>query len=477
MSELLAKISPSSSTVPSSKSLDRKTFQLSSSSAPTLPKVTQFEKSNEKRTSPSSKNFLSDLKSFNIDRSQYKHYGHQSLLNAQAIEKIILNSTEDEVKSTAKDDPNIALDSSRANNRIIIDERISEILGIPPQMVDEESIWPYNTETLNEILKLKTEQERTRQETIRSEYGATAVELLKLARSMNIHSDLVPFLFVSNTSVEDLGLKIERIQRDAHEVINEITAKARELTPQMKAHKRKHSDINLPSFYETAEKIRPPSSQASPLRSPIKLPPIIHRRVISDNSGVTEKETQALQTARQQSPIILKQHLPQQQTQTMQTNMYPIYYASGPQGAASGQRSQSQSNEVTTSKSLGSPYAQKYNAMKFPLTQNTFQPAPNYIPQYPYFVSSPPNNPPFMMQGQIPPGIVPAAPIHHFRSPDLERPPTSGGSVRGPVFEPEDASPYKKQKSSRNSSINFMITTPKNPPARKYNNPPKDKSG
>lgn len=61
-------------------------------------------------------------------------------------------------------------------------------------------------------------------------------------------------------------------------------------------------------------------------------------------------------------------------------------------------------------------------------------------------------------------------PSHHFESPD---------SSKGKIFmhDKDNTPPSKKPRNSKNNggNINFMITTPKNPPARKYNNPHREK--
>ncbi|KAK6205005.1 uncharacterized protein RJT21DRAFT_117481 [Scheffersomyces amazonensis] len=470
-------------------------------------------------------------------------------MNEQSLSKIINESS---VKQEFDSENNSPISS----NRIIIDEKISQILGLPEQIVEEESFWPYNVDTLNEILRFKVEQERTRQESIKNEFGTTAVELLKLAKSMNISGDLIPFLFISSGLTSDsLKVKINKLKSEPQEVINEITQKSSEYIPEVSrisslmssnaesslesaattmstyassvGSKRKFSDTQLPSFSETAESIKGTSQSnfVSPtIRSPNRSPSSSHKRGDSDSSdiklGTGPGTGTGTGTGSAASPVTVPLPLPptgyaavnshqqpQPQSQQhskphspnlqpplpVQGNVYPVYYTPQP--------------TTSTGKGLGSPYSHKYQPVMYPgppqPPPNQFQ--PNYITQpppgqpYQYFIPSPPNNGQYILQApsmvriptqqtgpnvqppppsqQIPPHRQDQQPVpsHQFQSP-----PESGGGRSVPIFKPaemfEETSPYKKQKSAgKSQSINFMITTPKNPPARKYNNPHKEK--
>ncbi|KAK6460075.1 hypothetical protein DFJ63DRAFT_338030 [Scheffersomyces coipomensis] len=495
-----------------------------------------------KKISPSSQKFLSNLKSFNIDRTKYKHYGHQSSMNAQSLTKIIS-------EAQVKQEYNSSNNSPISNNRIVIDERISQILGLPQQVTEEESFWPYNIDTLNEILRFKVEQEKTRQESIKSEFGTTAVELLKLAKSMNISGDLIPFLFISNAvSVDNLKVKIEKLKNEPQELIDELAQNSRELAPEISrfssimSHnnntsietmasstsgnnvmglKRKFSDTQLPSFSETAESIKASNSSfVSPTtRSPNKSPTAGHRRVSSDTSEATKVTTSPpskthLPLPPTSYPQLQQQPSHQQQPQhyspdlqpqmAPQNTSYPVYYTPQPMVHPKDQ---------AAGKVLGSPYSQKYQPVLYQTPGPHSVPPQSQPPQahyqgeyiaqppqqhYQYYIPSPPNNAgQYMIQGpgmvRMPPQQQPQQqrppPPHHIPPPPQEQPvpthqfqsPPDSSNNRGvPIFKSaeihEDTSPYKKQRSSsKNTSINFMITTPKNPPARKYNNPHKDK--
>lgn len=181
---------------------------------------------------------------------------------------------------------------------------------------------------------------------------------------------------------------------------------------------------------------------------------------------------------------------------------------------ASGHGGNPQSTSYKDASNLGSPHLPKYPIMHphaYP------QGGPTYIPQqYPFYVSASPSNynqhhayantsvvgspPP---QQQLQPSLQ-ISPHHHTRQHSSSSSQTSPrplsqhksqqlhSATRHPVpthqFESNDskkivfksvddeAPASKRQKNSKQTgSINFMITTPKNPPARKYNNPHKEK--
>ncbi|CUM53718.1 uncharacterized protein AC631_00742 [Debaryomyces fabryi] len=468
------------------------------------------------KSSPTDQKILSNLKDFNIDRSAYKHYGHQSLLHGEALDKIITeakvstrrksmdegsNSSGSNIKEK-RNGNSIRWDSS---NRILIDQKISQILGIPAQAVDEESIWPYSAETLNEILRYKSEQEKTKQETIKNDFGVTAIELLKLAKSLNISGDLIPFLFVSNTTIEELKSKINELKSDPNDVINKINKlvntpeyySSYQNTPSTINGKRRYSESRaLPSFSETAESIKSANSvDISPARSPNKLPS--SAKFSLGESNDKEKGSPSSQNDKPvMLPIPTTAYLPHQQSQP-QNGMYTMYYTHGPQSSSAPPPQQSlneQSHENTSSTAttvLGSPYSLKYPPVMYQQHQNYHAVSgPSYIPQqhpYPYYMaSSPSNGPPshqYMMHpsGAPPPGLMqpmhPTQIAHH--SPDIESRRSHSAKHLQKDEEEFAASQHhnkrhKVSSTAKTSSINFMITTPKNPPAKKYNNTQKD---
>ena len=469
------------------------------------------------KSSPTDQKILSNLKGFNIDRSAYKHYGHQSLLHGEALDKIITeakvstrrksmdeasNASQSNVKET-KHTNSIRWDAS---NRILIDQKISQILGLPPQAIDEESIWPYTAETLNEILRYKSEQEKTKQETIKNNFGETAIELLRLAKSLNVSGDLIPFLFVSNTTIEELKSNINELKSDPNNFINKISKLVNtpnhynqdENTPSTNNGKRRYSESRLlPSFSETAESIKSANStDVSPERSPNKLP----SSAKFSFTEVNEKE-KGSPSSQNDKPIMLPvpatSYLPHHQPQH-QNGVYTMYYTPGHQSSSvpppqQSQNEQTQENGSSTATTvLGSPYSLKYPPVMYPAHQNYHTVSgPGYVPQqhpYPYYMASSPSNGPASHQyvmhpsGTPPSGLMqPMHPSHvAYRSPDIEaRRSNSGRHLQKDEEEAAAGNSHKRHKTSsiaKTSSINFMITTPKNPPAKKYNNTHKDSS-
>lgn len=414
-----------------------------------------------KKPSPSNPRFLTDLKGFSIDKSKYRHYGHQLLMNAQLLDNIINKDRPEKehitLPSTLEPLSTTGLVSWDPSNRILIDNRIADILGIAPQTVHLKAIWPYTAETLNEIVRFRTEQERTKQEALKHDVSTAVVELLRLARLMNISLDLIPYLFVDADASPDV----------LHEKSRRLTAAPEETVANLQTHqandkKRKLLHLALPLFDETAHAIHQPSQAELPIRLPLKLPAPVrataHRRVVSDDSSKAS------------SPPLKLLGLPRYQpamAPVLRQPEYPVYYTPV-------------EKLEDVKQGLGLPYAQKYQTVVF----QTPGQAPHhhyhavsgqYPPPYPYFVPLPPSNPTRAPPHQyvMPPVPTYAAP---FQLPEHERP--AGGLVVK-FGRRDDEAPPKKQKPAppKNSSINFMISTPKNPPAKKYNNTHRDKSG
>lgn len=470
------------------------------------------------KSSPTDQKILSNLKGFNIDRSAYKHYGHQSLLHGDALDKIITEAkvstrrkSMDEASHTAQQDVKETKHAKSirwdASNRILIDQKISQILGIPSQAIDEESIWPYSAETLNEILRYKSEQERTKQETIKNNFGETAIELLKLAKSLNVCGDLIPFLFVSNTTIEELKSKINELKSDPNDMINKISKLVDtpvhynhdQTTPSTNNGKRRYSESRLlPSFSETAENIKSANSaDVSPTRSPNKLP-----SSAKFSFGEANEKDKGSPSSQNDRPVMLpvpaSGYLPHHQPQP-QNGVYTMYYTQGPQSSSvpppqQSQNEQTQENGPSTATTvLGSPYSLKYPPVMYPQHQNYHAVSgPGYVPQqhpYPYYMaSSPSNGPPSHQYLMHPSGAPPSGlmqPIHPnqvaYHSPDIET--RRSNSAKHLQKDEEETAAghlhnkrHKVSSAAKTSSINFMITTPKNPPAKKYNNTHKDSS-
>lgn len=385
--------------------------------------------------------------------------------------------------------------SPNSNYKTEVDNQVRCILGLPKTELSSEDIWPYSTETLNEIIRFKIQQEATKQETARKETCRTALELLRLVKEMHINEDLVPFLFMPGAiNTEHLRMQIYKIQLEPNELLRKATEEYnRTKTPESNINKRKYLDIHLPSFHETAESIKTYSSSiVSPLRSPNKSPATSHRRVISDSSeATTHGNPLGTQSPPAQSKMVLP--FPQQAHSSFQPNgNAPLPHATLPP-IPTQQYPHSYYHQyppiMDKAKSLGSPYSQKY------------QPYVGPGVQYPYYGAQSPNNLAYILPQ--PPITTNAAhnlsvqntqgstsnngsststpatnnattkkqnvPSHHFET-------ACDSGNRFSAVTQEDISPQHKKQKQKHNSINFMITTPKNPPARKYNNTNADKS-
>lgn len=408
-----------------------------------------------KSDSPS--NLLSNVKTLNIGKTRYHHYGHQSSMNAQALEKIINHDQDSPERSSLsspiqeKDEPD-----SHKKSKLIIDKSIGNLLGIPLGE-DSDSIWPYSSETLSELLKFKTEQERTKQEEMRNEFASTALQLMTLVKSMNISQEMIPQIFQHPLS--DLKNRLDTLKANPGDSLSKTDDSLVEGN-----RKRSYSDtvksnpvtIDVPQVSN--------SVLVSPLRSPaIKLPVAIHRRERSDESDhiINSSGAHSPSSANNTSyPEInaSQQHSPNQIAQAPPPHMYPVYFHGQFPAPSQG----SSENPPT-----GSPYQQKYHPVMYAPPPNPSQQPPFSSPYYPqqyhYYIASPPG--PNSRQGSLQKGLqsYPSVPI----------PPVILPQQAYQVPEADDFSPsHKKQKSiASNKNINFMISTPKNPPARKYNHP------
>lgn len=436
----------------------RKEFQLSNDES-------ENEESGEvPKLSPS--NLLPDIKGFNIEKTRYQHYGHKSSMNAQSLEKIMNEEKSEhrfktslettlELKSNPSKSPNpesldpslLKLVSRSRSDTNLTGKKKLEVSDSVEEIIH--SGWPYSEETFSELLKFKTEQERTKQEELRNEYASTALQLLTLVRDLEINPELIPELF--HNSIPDLKNNINRLSSNPVEALSSLSTK------------RRYSDMK--SYSSNSDSNDPPQIELnSPVRSPAVLPGSVHRRGRSDESEQVNpsnihspNSSVAIPRSLQHSPS----HIPQAGPPP---GMYPVYYApmtSLPPGH-NPPPPPPPPPQAGESKSLGSPYQQKYQQVLFaPPKSNLNQPQPPpppppgqafgpggyYPPQQYYYVTTPPNRS-SNQQSKYPVMTVPV-----------------------PQFTETEESSHKKHKSGKNTSINFMISTPKNPPARKYNNP------
>lgn len=415
---------------------------------------------NNTKSDSSPSNLLSNVKSLNIDKTKYHHYGYQSSMNAQALETIMNQDQRVPSRSTLSS-PIQEKDESDGikKSKLIIDKNMGQILGIPVGD-DSETVWPYTSETLSELLKFKTEQERTKQEQMRNEYASTALQLFTLIKSMNINQDIIPQIF--QHSITDLKSRLESLKANPGD---SLAFSGDDSKSSESNRKRSYSDtlntssikVDMPRFSN--------SVLVSPLRSPVvKLPVSLHRRERSDESDPNINSSIHSPSSAHNTSYpevnVSQQHSPNHVAQGPPPHMYPVYYSHIPPGPPPSQAS----GENTKP---GSPYQQKYHPMMFPPPPNpSLQPpysGPYYPQQYHYYIASPPA-----------PNSTPGSQLKSLQNyPGIPIPPVMLPQQAYPAPDADDSSPsHKKQKSlASNKNINFMISTPKNPPARKYNHP------
>lgn len=413
------------------------------------PEKGQSEESDgSEKQSPSNQNFLSNLKGFNIEKATYKHYGNKSLMDSKTLEKIVNDSKSTRIEQGILEETEETKESETPKTSIkyIIDEQIGKILGASEQIISEEDLKPYNITTLNEILKLKCEQEKTKQDSIRCEFAVNILELMKMAEKLNIEANLIPFLFFGDIPAGTLKSKLKVLQENSETVINDLkeSSKTNTVIPQIT---KILGDLKNRNTSNTNSSDRDSNSPRSP-----KLPNDSHRRVHSE--GSIDKESVNLEPAK--IPLPIPNYLPQLQQSQVQSNLHGPYYN---QGSANMMQNPPTDRQTSV---MGSPYSQKYSNVMYQQSQ-PYQGSNNYIPQqqFQFYVPSMSNNAPYMLQGH------PPAPYSYNQYQGHEPEPKNS---TGHSYRQEETSPAKKAKYSKpTSEINFMISTPKNPPARKYN--------
>ncbi|CAN3357324.1 hypothetical protein DICA3_D10814 [Diutina catenulata] len=402
---------------------------------------------------------------------------------------------------------------SSASRRYVVDEILGDILGIPKHtLLSDESVWPYNMSTLNEIVRFKVEQEKTKQESMRHETFQTSLQVLKMAQELQLDPHLVPVLFMHDKD----HLQYLRDQ------LAMMTHRPSQLHRQLQEKSQKIDLTSLinPESTPTSPKsiaVSPTTVSPAPAAAPAPASPNVRkRRAVSDTHDPLgrismTKPASASPSAPHQQPVYLPApQMPHRSSpapqpagtppvshaqsaplvlppsasvasatvpgpsSAQQQPLYHVYYQAPPMEGS------------TTSQKLGSPYSQKYQSTVIMSSQ---PPPPHYIPMhYQYFVPSPgssqpppgfvASSPPVAAQpGQSPPmsaqpapqapsAVKQRVPSHQFQNDDKT------ANVFRTAEIPTDDTPNKRQKSAK-SAINFMITTPKNPPAKKYN---KDRS-
>lgn len=386
-------------------------------------------------TSPTS--FLPGLKSFNIDTSKYKHYGHQLLMNAQAIERLVTQPDKDKKKADSRS----SLILSQANASPLEPHRdMLRALDLP-----NDTKWAYSEETLAEMVRLRTEQERTKQIQIKYELGHVVLELLKEAEHHGFAGELIRRLFLDGPhEAEEYRQHMQYLR-----TMPEAPLKRKYLDDSAHAssvHTPGHTPSQLPNKLPLlAEAVADGSHAHASHPSPPHLALHLHLNLALNLSqqvpvAAPSRSRKTLQPAQQMHTVQMQNGLPN--LPVLPQHIYPVYYQVPEQ--FSHKKNPLQLDESET---LGLPYLQKYPTVVFQQNQNR---QPYY---YVNLQQQAMGGPIMGSQFIIPPPLSQVMPWQ-------VAPP--------PVEKKEEEAPHKKHRSSKNG-INFMITTPKNPPAKKYN--------
>ncbi|KAF3994037.1 hypothetical protein FT663_00057 [Candidozyma haemuli var. vulneris] len=466
--------------------------------------------SQKKESSPTS--FLPSLKSFDIDTSKYKHYDHSQSTGptravsdtSPSIDRLVLNHKPEKNASMRQSAPQTTAHSRSSSLSSAPEHPLKSPLEPPHGDVlralslPSDKPWPYSEDTLNELIRLRIEQEKTKHTQVKHELGQVVLELLREAQQHDISSDVIRRIFLNDSPHQyvhylqsHLPMAGGHLQQphlqphqhhqpppQPHHQQQQQQQPGQPQAPSLGA-KRKNSteSVHTPGTENDSK----PDSQAQSRASPRSEP----KSATAPTSGAGTAVSGTSQSP--QVPVV-PQHL------------YPVYYTAypdqsqvqGPQGPqaqptsnpsnqqgphnqAQGQsqgqgqnqphhsKSTSQSDE---SENLGSPYSHKYpvvfqsSPLQYPRTPGSAQqpqrpPPPQTQPPQPYYYvnSSPQGVPGPLMPSQflVPPPVGTVFPW---------------GQAQAPAPEREDKP--KRHKSNKNG-INFMITTPKNPPAKKYN--------
>lgn len=346
-----------------------------------------------------SDSFLPSLKGYAID-GKYKHYGHVDKDKRKPPLRLLLVLSHNPL-TLPLEPPHDALARS---------------LDLPADK--------YSEETVHELLRLRIEQEKTKQAQMKCELSRAVLDLMREAELRGFGSDVLRRLFV----VDDDELRAQLLQLGAPGC-----APKRKLSDPAPSSALHLVHTPLPNKLPMGP-LQPLAASAAPLLA-------LLARLAARPHATTP-----------QQPLVYPKHV------------YPVYYAQVPEHYPPEDGEQ--------------PYdPQKYPPVVFhQLPQYTrhglllgpgpSQPTPpqqQHLPAQPhqnlqrpyYYVNSPPG-----MPGPMVPSL--------YFIPPLLAPGMVPWTIAPAPQKKDDEHHHKKPKPAK-SGINFMITTPKNPPARKYN--------
>lgn len=432
-------------------------------------------------------NFLPGLKTFNIHTSKYKHYGH--LTSGDPIDKLMIRPD--------KKDPPVPGDLRSSLFLSGNEHIITSPLDLPSRenlmlALDSGTKSSYSDETVRDIVRLRVEQERTKQAQLKFELSQSVTHLLKEAERHGFSGDLIRKLFLEESAPDHKNYM--------HHLHSNVSARPT---------KRKHSEHHAqgPEGAQTPKLVRTPTptkdinAEKTPGASEIAhpagssrtsvTPTAGHSHVLSRDPVVPTPRASASDGGAHLAPgsasgsVSGPSQLPSMPMYPL--HVYPVYYTQLPDQISGPPKAGSELE------SLGLPYAgQKYPAVvihllppQFPNLQQQQQQQQQHalglqlqLQHQTHVQQPPPMNPnqagrPYYYVNLLPPGMAGPMMTSQYFIP----PPLPSGMVQWPTSAPipekksEEEHHHPKRHRGSKNSINFMITTPKNPPAKKYNKP------
>lgn len=294
---------------------------------------------------------------------------------------------------------------------------VATALGLP---LDK---WPYLEATLAEMLRFRTEQERTKQTQLRHDAARVALDLVRETERYGLGGEVLKRIFLdaphegqldpahdsrgdSRSDSRKTPLHTIQPMHPVHDPQDRQTSTPPGQTPLQTPHN--HTPRHSPQ-----ESHPTPTSHPSHLSHPSHdlAPPLEEKPRAAHLPRAGRLETLPLR--------VLPQH------------MYPVYYQVPDKYKPP----------------LDDELYQKYQRVVFHSLPSQYLATPQPLQPH-YYINSPPQGVPGLVQLQyvIPPPLGPVMP-----------------------YQPQEKASEPPQKRAKKGAINFMITTPKNPPAKKYN--------
>lgn len=408
----------------------------------------------KKDLSPAS--FLPSLKSFDIDK-----YKYQGLLEDHLKPKL------------AKLAPHTAAHSRLS--LLSLENPLKSPLESPhgdvlrALLLPLDKPWPYLEDTLNELIRLRIEQEKTKHTQVKHELGQVVLELLREAQQHEISGDLIRRLFLNDSPSH----YVHYLQSHLHGIQQPGISQPEMAQPQLDMQRLSpgpHASTLGAKRKNSTESVHTPGTE-------------------NDSKPASQAHSRALPKSESKLAPSHTHTSQLPQVPPVPQHLYPVYYAypeglapgPAPKGAPQGQHPPAPqapqapqapvqphhlklTSQLDESENLGLPYSHKY-AVVYQLLPVQYPRTPGLGPQRP---PPPPQNqpPPYYYVNSSPQGVPgPLMPSQYFVPPPVGTA-FPWGQAQAPAPEREDR--HKRHKASKNG-INFMITTPKNPPAKKYN--------